>query len=185
MISVGELRRGVAIELDGKPHRILEYQHIKVGRGGAQVRLKLQDLRSNAIFERTFPASERWPRIRIEQVPVQYLYNDGDFYYFMDKNTFEQRALTRETLGEAVNYLTDGMELQLAMYGDEPIGVDLPLNVVLRVEQTDPGFRGDTATGGTKPARLETGLVVNVPLFVNTGDMIRIDTRDGSYIERA
>jgi elongation factor P len=181
---VGDLRRGVAIELDGKPHRVVEYQHIKMGRGGAQVRLKLRDLLSGAIFDRTFSASEKWPRVRIERVPVQYLYNEGEFYHFMDKNTFDQRQLTRETLGDAVSYLKDGMELELALYGEQPIGVDLPLNVVLRVEQTDPGFRGDTATGGTKPATLETGLVVNVPLFVNTGDTIRVDTRDGSYIER-
>ena len=184
MITVGELRRGVGIELDGQIYSVLDYQHIKMGRGGAQVRLKLRDLRSGAIFDRTFSAQEKFARIRVDRRPVQYLYSDGDFYHFMDQQTYEQRSLTREVLGDAVNYLKDGMHLELAYYGEEPIGVELPLNVELRVVQTDPGFRGDTATGGTKPARTETGLVVQVPLFVNTGDVIRIDTRNGGYIER-
>lgn len=184
MINVGELRKGIGIELDGQIYSVVEYQHIKMGRGGAQVRIKLRDLRSGAIFDRTFPASEKFARIRIERRPVQFLYADGDLYHFMDQETFEQRALGRDVLGDAVNYLKDNMQLELALYGEEPIGVDLPLNVELRVEETDPGFKGDTATGGTKPARTETGLVVSVPLFVNTGDVIRVDTRDGSYIER-
>jgi elongation factor P len=184
VITVGELRRGVGIELDGQIYSVLDYQHIKMGRGGAQVRLKLRDLRSGAIFDRTFSAQEKFARIRVDRRPVQYLYSDGDFYHFMDQQTYEQRSLTREVLGEAVNYLKDGMHLELAYYGEEPIGVELPLNVELRVIQTDPGFRGDTATGGTKPARTESGLVVQVPLFVNTGDVIRIDTRNGGYIER-
>jgi elongation factor P len=184
VITVGELRRGVGIELDGQIYSVIEYNHIKMGRGGAQVRLKLRDLRSGAIFDRTFSAQEKFARIRVDRRPVQYLYSDGEFFHFMDQENFEQRSLTRDTLGDSVNYLKDNMQLELAYYGEEPIGVELPLNVELRVEQTDPGFRGDTATGGTKPARTETGLVVNVPLFVNTGDVIRVDTRDGSYIER-
>jgi elongation factor P len=184
VISVGELRRGVGIELDGRIYSIVEYQHIKIGRGGAQVRLKLRDLRSGAIFERTFSASERFARIRVERRAVVYTYNDGELYHFMDQETFEERSVPRSVLGDAVNYLKDGMQLELAYYGEEPIGVELPLNVEMRVAQTDPGFRGDTATGGTKPATTETGLVVQVPLFVNTGDVIRVDTRDGSYIER-
>ena len=184
MINVGELRRGVGIDLGGQICSIVEFQHIKMGRGGAVVRLKLRDLRTGSIFERTFPASERFARIRLDRHPVQYLYSDGDFYHFMDQQTYEQRSLTRDVLGDAVDYLKDGMHLELTYYGDEPIGVELPLNVELRVTQADPGFRGDTATGGTKPATTETGKVVNVPLFVNTGDVIRVDTRDGSYIER-
>jgi elongation factor P len=184
VISVGELRKGVGIELDGQIYSIVDFQHIKMGRGGAQARLKLKDLRSGAIFDRTFSASEKFARIRVERRPVQYLYNDGEFFHFMDQESFEQRALTRDTLGSAVNYLKDGMQLELSLYGEEPIGVELPMNIELRVEQTDPGFRGDTATGATKPATTETGLVVQVPLFVNTGDVIRVDTRTGSYIER-
>jgi elongation factor P len=184
VINVGELRKGVGIELDGKIFSIIEFQHIKVGRGGAQVRLKLRDLRSGAIFDRTFSASEKFARIRIERRPVQYTYSEGDLYYFMDQENFEERNVSRQVLGNAVEYLKDGMELELAYFGEEPIGVELPMNVEMRVMQTDPGFRGDTATGGTKPATTETGLVVQVPLFVNTGDTIRVDTRDGSYIER-
>jgi elongation factor P len=148
------------------------------------VRLKLRDLRSGAIFDRTFSASEKFARIRIERRPVQYTYSEGDLYYFMDQENFEERNVSRQVLGNAVEYLKDGMELELAYFGEEPIGVELPMNVEMRVMQTDPGFRGDTATGGTKPATTETGLVVQVPLFVNTGDTIRVDTRDGSYIER-
>jgi elongation factor P len=184
VINVGELRKGVAIELDGKILKVLEYSHIKMGRGGAQVRLKMQDLRSGAIFDRTFSAQERFVRIRVERHPVQYMYKDGDFYHFMDQETFEQRSVPQAILGDAVNYLKDGMLLELSYYGEEPIGVELPLNVELRIVEVDPGFKGDTATGGTKPAKLETGLVVNVPLFVNNGETIRVDTRDGSYIER-
>jgi elongation factor P len=184
VITVGELRRGVGIELDGKIFNIVEYQHIKMGRGGAQVRLKLRDLRSGAIFDRTFPASEKFARIRVDRRPVQFTYSDGGVYYFMDQESFEERSVPREILGDAVDYLKDGMELELAYYGEEPIGVELPINVEMRVTQTDPGFRGDTASGGTKPATTETGKVVQVPLFVNTGDVIRVDTRDGSYLER-
>jgi elongation factor P len=184
VITVGELRRGVGIELDGKIFSIVEYQHIKMGRGGAQVRLKLRDLRSGAIFDRTFPASEKFARIRVDRRPVQFTYSDGGVYYFMDQENFEERSVPREILGDAVGYLKDGMELELAYYGEEPIGVELPMNVEMRVAQTDPGFRGDTASGGTKPATTETGKVVQVPLFVNTGDVIRVDTRDGSYLER-
>jgi elongation factor P len=184
VITVGELRRGVGIELDGKIFSIVEYQHIKMGRGGAQVRLKLRDLRSGAIFDRTFPASEKFARIRVDRRPVQFTYSDGGVYFFMDQENFEERSVPREILGDAVDYLKDGMELELAYYGEEPIGVELPMNVEMRVTQTDPGFRGDTASGGTKPATTETGKVVQVPLFVNTGDVIRVDTRDGSYLER-
>ncbi len=185
MINVGELRKGIVIELDDKVYRVMEYHHIKMGRGGAQVRLKLLDVRSGAIFERTFSAQERFARTRVDRHPVQFLYSDGDMYEFMDQQNYEQRSVPRSILGDAVNYLKDGMHLELAYIDEEPIDVELPLNIELRVEETDPGFKGDTATGGTKPARTETGLVVNVPLFVNTGDVIRVDTRSGTYIERA
>ncbi len=185
MINVGEIRKGAVIELDGKTYRILEFQHIKMGRGGAQARLKLQDVRTKAIFDRTFSASERFARSRVEHHPVQFLYSDGDYYHFMDQQSYEQRSVPRDVLGDAVNYLKDGMHLELSYVGEEPISAELPSNVELRILETDPGFKGDTATGGTKPARTETGLVVNVPLFVNTGDVIRVSTRDGSYLERA
>jgi elongation factor P len=185
VINVSDLRRGIGIELDNKIYSVIEFQHIKVGRGGAQARLKLRDLRSGAIFDRTFSASEKFRRIRIDRKPVTYLYVDGDTFHFMDRESYDQISVSRAILGDAVNYLKDSMQLEVNMYGEEPIGVELPLNLVMTVTQTDPGFKGDTATGGTKPATVETGLVVNVPLFVNSGDRIKVDTRDGSYIERA
>ncbi len=184
MISTSDLKRGAMMELDGQIVQILSYEHQKIGRGSAQVRLKVKNIRSGAIFDTTAQAGSKWPRIRLDQRDVQYLYSEGDLHFFMDKETYEQFPLSPAQLGEAVNYLKDGMEMEVLMYESEPVGVDMPMNVVLEVTQTDPGFKGDTATGGTKPARLETGLTINVPLFVNTGDKIRVDTRDGSYIER-
>jgi elongation factor P len=147
--------------------------------------LKVKNIRTGAIFDTTAQAGSKWPRIRLEQRDVQYLYSEGDLHYMMDKDSYEQFPLSGAQLGDAVQYLKDGMELEVLMYEGEPVGVDMPLNVVLEVTATDPGFKGDTATGGNKPATLETGKVIQVPLFVNTGDRIRVDTRDGSYIERA
>lgn len=184
MISTGDLRRGVVIEIDGQLFQVMEYQHLKLGRGSAQVRMKLRNIRSGAILERTVQAGERWPRIQLAHRPVQYLYEEGGNYFFMDQETFDQIAMSRDRLGVAVNYLKDGMELEVSMNGDEPIGLELPIAVELAIAQTEPGIRGDTATGGAKPATLETGLVVSVPLFVNQGETIRVDTRTGSYIER-
>jgi elongation factor P len=184
MITTGELKRGIIIELDGQLYRVLEYNHIKMGRGSAQVRMKLQDVRAGHHVERTFQAGEKFKRVRLETRPVQFLYSDGDLYTFMDTETYEQITLSKDQIGDAVNYLKDGMTIELLMHGEEPIGVELPITVDLRVEQTEPGFKGDTATGGSKPAILETGITVNVPLFINTGDIIRVDTRNNSYIER-
>ena len=184
MISTSDLKRGAMMELDGQIVQVLSYEHQKIGRGSAQVRLKVKNIRSGAIFDTTAQAGTKWPRIRLDQREVQYLYSEGELHHFMDKENYEQIALSPAQLGDAVNFLKDGMELEVLMYDNEPVGVDMPLNVVLEVIQTDPGFKGDTATGGTKPAQLETGLTINVPLFVNTGDRIRVDTRDSSYIER-
>jgi elongation factor P len=184
MISTGDLRKGVIIDIDGQLFNILEYQHLKIGRGSAQVRMKLRDVRSGAVVEKTVQAGSKFPRIRLDTQTVQYLYGDGDLYYFMNTETYDQFALNRSQLGDAANYLKDGLQLDVQFYESEPIGVELPITVDLKVEQTDPGFKGDTATGGTKPATTETGLVVNVPLFVNSGDTIRVDTRDGSYLTR-
>jgi elongation factor P len=185
VISTSDLKRGAMMELDGQIVQIMSYEHQKIGRGSAQVRLKVKNIRTGAIFDTTAQAGSKWPRIRLEQRDVQYLYSEGDLHYMMDKDSYEQFPLSGAQLGEAVQYLKDGMELEVLMYEGEPVGVDLPLNVVLEVTSTDPGFKGDTATGGSKPATLETGKVIQVPLFVNTGDRIRVDTRDGSYIERA
>jgi elongation factor P len=185
VISTSDLKRGAMMELDGQIVQIMSYEHQKIGRGSAQVRLKVKNIRTGAIFDTTAQAGSKWPRIRLEQRDVQYLYSEGDLHYMMDKDSYEQFPLSGAQLGEAVQYLKDGMELEVLMYEGDPVGVELPLNVVLEVTATDPGFKGDTATGGSKPATLETGKVIQVPLFVNTGDRIRVDTRDGSYIERA
>ena len=184
MISTSDLKRGAMMDLDGQIVQVLSYEHQKIGRGSAQVRIKVKNIRTGAIFDTTAQAGSKWPRIRLDQRNVQYLYGEGDLFYVMDKETYEQFPLSRAQLGDAVNYLKEGMELEVLMYEGEPVGVDMPLNVVLEVTATEPGFRGDTAAGGTKPATLETGLTIQVPLFVNTGDRIRVDTRDGSYIER-
>lgn len=185
MISTGELRKGVTIELDGKLYSILEYEHIKMGRGSAQVRIRLKDVRGGHITERTFQAGERFARARLERRTVQFLYQDAELYYFMDKETFEQTALNAEQLGDAMNYLKEEFTLDLLTYQGDPIGVEMPLNVEMAITETGPSFKGDTAQGGTKPATLETGLVVQVPLFLNTGDRVKVDTRTGQYIERA
>ncbi len=184
MIGVGELRRGITIELDGQLYTVLEYEHIKMGRGSAQLRLKLRNLRTGATIERTFQASQRFNRVRLDHHNVQFLYSDDDTYHFMDTETFDQLALNREQLGDAVNYLKEGMTLQLLTYEGQPVSVELPITVDLKDEYTEPGYKGETATGGTKPARLETGLTIQVPLFVNTGDVVRVDTRTGQYLER-
>lgn len=185
MISPGDLRKGIAIELDGVPYQVVDYSHIKVGRGSAQIRLKLRDVKEGHLIERTFQAGDKWPRARLDRRNAGYLYNDAEFYYFMDQENFEQFTLGDSQVGEGKNFLKDGMVCEVLLYNDEPIGLELPLSVVLKVTETMPGFRGDTAQGGTKPATMETGLVVNVPLFVNEGDSIKVDTRDGAYLERA
>lgn len=184
MISTGDLRRGVAIEMDGQLFHVLEFQHLKIGRGSAQVRMRLRNIRTGAIIDRSVQAGEKWPRVQLDHRPVQFLYEEGGNYFFMDQETFDQIILNKDKLGDAVNYLKDSMVLEISLYGDEPIGVDLPITVELQITKTDPGIRGDTATGGTKPATLETGLVVNVPLFVNEGERIKVDTRTGEYLER-
>lgn len=184
MISTGDLRKGATIELDGKLMTILEYNHIKMGRGSAQVRIKFRDARSGSITEQTFQAGTKWPRAQVERRDMQYLYNDDQFYYFMNTETYEQIPVTNDKVGDANKYLKENDVCQLVLYGDEVIGVELPLTVVLTVVQTDPGFKGDTATGGNKPATTDTGLVVNVPLFVTEGEKIKVNTDSGSYIER-
>lgn len=184
MISTSDLRKGATIELDGKLMTILDYSHIKMGRGSAQVRIKFRDARSGAITEQSFQAGTKWPRAQVERREMQYLYNDGQFYYFMNTETFEQIPVGADRFGDADKYLKENEVCQLVLYGDEVIGVELPLTVVLTVVQTDPGLKGDTASGGTKPAVTDTGLVVQVPLFVNEGEKIRVNTENGAYIER-
>jgi elongation factor P len=184
MISTGELRKGVVIELDDELWQILDYHHIKMGRGSAQVRIKLRNVRKGSTVERSFQAGDRWPRAQLENRPVQFLYRDGDDFHFMETDTYDQFHLTAEQLGDAVSYLKDGMTLDRTAYQGETLGVELPVSVELSVVETEPGFAGDTATGARKPATTETGLVVQVPLFVEAGDTIRIDTRTGEYLTR-
>ena len=184
MISTGDLKKGITIELEGNLYTIVDWQHIKMGRGSAQVRLKLHDIRGGHTIERTFQAGEKFARARLDRRPVQFLYSDGDLYYFMDSETFEQSALNAAPLGDALNYLKEGMSLEILSYEGEPISVELPNSVELKVVETGPAFKGDTATAGNKPAKLETDITIQVPLFVSTGDIVRVDTRTGEYLER-
>ncbi len=184
MISTGDVKKGVIIELDGQLMKVLDWTHIKMARGSAQVRMKLQNVRKGDIIERTFQAGTRWPRARVEQRKVQYLYTDGDAYHFMDNETYDQFSVTAAQLGDDVQYLKENTEVFVSQYEGEVLGVDLPVTVDLHVTQTDPGFAGDTATGAKKAATLETGLVVQVPLFINEGDLLRVDTRTGDYVTR-
>ncbi len=184
MISTGDLKKGITIELDGELYTILDWQHIKMGRGSAQVRLKLRDIRAGHTIERTFQAGEKFIRARLDRRTVQYLYSDGDLHYFMDVESFEQTALNRDQLSDALDYIKEGMSLDILSYKDEPLGVELPNSVELQVVETGPGFKGDTATAGNKPAKLETGITIQVPIFINNGDIVRVDTRTGEYLER-
>ena len=184
MISTGELRKGVVIELDNDLWQILDYHHIKMGRGSAQVRIKLKNVKKGSIVERSFQAGDKWPRAHLDRRQVQFLWRDGDAFNFMDTESFEQFHLTADQLEDAVYYLKDGMLLDRTSYEGETIGVELPITVDVVVSATEPGFAGDTATGARKPARTDTGLVVQVPLFVNEGDTIRVDTRTGEYQTR-
>lgn len=185
MISTGDLRKGLAIELDGVLYNIVDWEHIKMGRGSAQVRLKLKDLRKGHTVEKTFQAGEKFSRARVERHSMQFLYSDGDFFHFMNNESFDQMALSPDQVGDAAQYLVENGSADVLTYGDEPIGVELPTSVALMITRTDPGFKGDTATGGTKPATLETGKVITVPLFLNEGDKVSVDTRTGDYLGRA
>jgi elongation factor P len=184
MIGVQELRKGTTFIEDNALFRVLEYAHVKTGRGNATIRVKVRNLRTGGTLEKTYPSGGRVQDIRLDHATVTYLYHDGNLYYFMNAETYEQPAIDGKILGDSVNYLVDGMELALESYEGEPISLELPTTVDLEVVQTDPGFAGDTATNANKPATLSTGLLVHVPLFVNEGDKVRIDTRTGEYLTR-
>jgi len=184
MIETGDLRKGVTLEIDGTLYQVIEVQHIKIGRGSAQVRMKLRDVRAGHIIERTAQAGARFARARVERQPAQYLYSEGNLHYFMNTDTYDQLPLNKDALGDALNYLTENATCDLLTYGDEAIGVELSAAVELKVAETDPWVRGDTAQGGDKPAKLETGITVRVPLFINVGDVVKVDTRSGEYLER-
>ncbi|MEO8246297.1 MAG: elongation factor P [Chloroflexota bacterium] len=184
MISTGDVKKGIIIELDGQLMKVLDWTHIKMARGSAQVRMKLQNVRKGDIIERTFQAGTRWPRARVEQRRVQYLYGDENTFHFMDSETYDQFAVNGALLGDDVKFLKENTDVFVSSHEGEILGVDLPVTVDLVVTQTDPGFAGDTATGAKKAATVETGLVVQVPLFVNEGDTLRVDTRTGEYVTR-
>ncbi len=184
MISTGDVKKGIIIELDGQLMKVLDWSHIKMARGSAQVRMKLQNVRKGDIVERTFQAGTRWPRARVEQRKVQYLYSDGDAYNFMDSETYDQFSVPAALLGDDAKYLKENTEVFVSSHESEILGIDLPVTVDLRVVETEPGFAGDTATGAKKAATVETGLVVQVPLFVSEGDLLRVDTRTGEYVTR-
>jgi elongation factor P len=184
MIDTGELRKGIIIEHDGALQRIIDYAHVKQGRGSAFVRLTMRNLRTGSTTQQTFQAGSKFPLVRLERQRAQYLYAEDEHFNFMDVDSFEQFALDKDTLGDALSYIKEQDIIDLLTYQGEPIDIEIPITVNLTVTQTDPGLRGDTATGGTKPATLETGLTVNVPLFINEGDTLKVDTRTGQYIER-
>jgi elongation factor P len=184
MIDVNDLRKGVTFTLDGQLYKVLDYSHNKPGRGNATIRTKLVNLKTGVNLERTFQSGDRVQDIRLDHHMVQYLYRDGDLYYFMDTGTYEQTPLNAASLGDNVKFLRENMEAKLTFYEGQPIDIELPASVDLEVVESEPGIRGDTATGANKFVTTETGLRVQVPLFVNVGDTIKVDTRTGAYLTR-
>lgn len=184
MIDTGDLRKGLTLDYDGRLVKVVEFAHNKQGRGSAQVRLTLRDLRTGSLTQHSVQAGAKFQSVRLERKHVQYLYAEGDRYHFMDLDTFEQIELDEAGVGSAIKFIKENDTVDLMTYNDTPIDLELPTAVNLKVIDTDPGFKGDTATGGTKPATVETGLVVSVPLFVNVGDTLKVDTRSGEYLER-
>ena len=184
MISGSELRKGIIIELDGKLYQVVDYKHVKMKRT-ALARVKLRDINAGHTTEQTFSSDEKFVRARLDSRPMQYLYNDGSLYYFMDEENFEQIPLTEAQLGDILNFLKEGKSVEVSSYKGEVVGIELPITVELEVIETEPGFKGDTATGGNKQATLETGFTIQVPLFINIGNIIKVDTRTGTYLERS
>lgn len=184
MISAGDFRKGITFEMDGEVYTIVDFQHVKPGKGAAFVRTKIKNIKTGSTIEKSFNPNDKYPRAHIETKEMQYLYNDGDLYYFMDLETYEQIPLNEDQVEEAIKYIKENMNATIKFHNGEAFSVEPPNFVELKVVQTEPGFKGDTATGANKPAVVETGATITVPLFVNTGDVIRIDTRTGEYMER-
>ncbi|HIX53150.1 MAG TPA: elongation factor P [Candidatus Lachnoclostridium stercoripullorum] len=184
MISAGDFRNGMTLEIDGNVCQIIEFQHVKPGKGAAFVRTKIKNVISGGVVEKTFRPTEKFPAARIDRVDMQYLYADGDLYNFMNTETFDQIALNSDTVGDALKFVKENEICKICSYNGNVFSVEPPLFVELEVTDTEPGFKGDTATGATKPATLETGATINVPLFVNIGDKLKIDTRTGEYLSR-
>ena len=184
MISAGDFKNGLTIEYDGNVYQILEFQHVKPGKGAAFVRTKLKNIKSGGVIEKSFRPTEKFPQARIDRKDMQYLYSDGELYNFMDTESFEQIALNQDEIGDAMKFVKENEMVKICSHNGSVFAVEPPLFVELEITETEPGFKGDTATGATKPATVETGANVNVPLFVNQGDKIKIDTRTGEYLSR-
>lgn len=184
MISAGDFRNGITIEIDSNIFQIIEFQHVKPGKGAAFVRTKLKNIKSGGVIEKTFRPTEKCPQARIDRKDMQYLYSDGDLFHFMDQETFEQIALNEESVGDALKFVKENDVCKVCSHNGSVFAIEPPLFVELEITDTEPGFKGDTATGATKPAVVETGATVYVPLFVEMGDKIKIDTRSGEYLSR-
>lgn len=184
MISAGDFRNGITLEIEGNVVQVIEFQHVKPGKGAAFVRTKLKNIINGGVIEKTFRPTEKFPAARIDRVEMQYLYSDGDLFHFMNTETYDQIALNQETIGDALKFVKENEMVKVCSYNGNVFAVEAPLFVELEVTDTEPGFKGDTATGATKPATVETGAVVYVPLFVETGDKLKIDTRTGEYLSR-
>ena len=184
MISAGDFRNGITLEIEGNVYQIMEFQHVKPGKGAAFVRTKLKNIINGGVVEKTFRPTEKFPAARIERVEMQYLYSDGDLFHFMNTETYDQIALNAEDIGDSLKFVKENEMVKVCSYNGNVFAVEPPLFVELEITDTEPGFKGDTATGATKPATVETGAVVYVPLFVEQGDVIKIDTRTGEYLSR-
>ena len=184
MISAGDFRNGVTLEIEGNVYQILEFQHVKPGKGAAFVRTKLKNIINGGVVEKTFRPTEKFPAARIDRVDMQYLYSDGDLFHFMNTETYDQIALNSDDVGDALKFVKENEMVKICSHNGNVFAVEAPLFVELEITDTEPGFQGDTATGATKPATVETGAVVYVPLFVETGNKIKIDTRSGEYLSR-
>ena len=184
MISAGDFRNGVTLEMEGNIYQIIEFQHVKPGKGAAFVRTKLKNIINGGVVEKTFRPTEKFPQARIDRVEMQYLYTVGDLFHFMNTETYDQIALNKDAIGDALKFVKENEMVKICSHNGNVFAVEPPLFVELEVTETEPGFKGDTATGATKPATVETGAVVYVPLFVETGDKLKIDTRSGEYLSR-
>ncbi|MBO6150208.1 MAG: elongation factor P [Clostridium sp.] len=185
MVSAGDFRNGITLEIDGVVYQIMEFQHVKPGKGAAFVRTKIKDVINGGVVERTFRPTEKFPTARIDKVDMQFLYKDGDLFNFMDTNTYEQITLSEDLAGDAMKFVKENESVKVLSYNGNIFSIEAPLFVELEITDTEPGFKGDTATGATKPATVETGAQISVPLFVNIGDKVKIDTRTGEYLSRA
>ncbi|MBR4587192.1 MAG: elongation factor P [Lachnospiraceae bacterium] len=185
MVSAGDFKNGITIDIDGTVYQIIEFQHVKPGKGAAFVRTKLKNVKTGGVIEQSFRPTEKFPAARIDRVDMQYLYNDGDFYYFMDNDSFEQTQLTPDMVGDALKFVKENEMVKICSINGQVFSVEPPLFVELEITETEPGFKGNTATNATKPAIVETGAQVYVPLFVENGEKIKIDTRTGEYLSRA